>query len=88
MFHYNGLDYVADPTRLPMTPIGEIREMASEIILAKYPLWAQINYANGIYPATEADTMKAAIASVIAESNRCEDIIEAGGTATPNWPTL
>jgi len=65
-----------------------IKAHAAEIILAKYPLWVQINYANGVYPTADADVMKAAIASVIAESNRCEDIIAVGGTPTPNWPTL
>lgn len=70
------------------TPTSFIRAHAAAIILAKYPLWVQINYANGVYPSADADVMKAAIASVIAESNRCEYIIAAGGTPTPNWPVL
>lgn len=68
--------------------LRKVRQQAQDIILAKYPLWAQSNYALGIYPTEDTDAMKTAIASVITESNRCEDIAEAGGAATPNWPTI
>lgn len=68
--------------------IAATRSSAQQIILAKYPLWVQVNYSNGIYPATDADVMRAAIASVIAESNRLEDAITAGTPATPNWPVI
>ena len=78
----------ADEMAKRPTPTSFIRDHAASIILAKYPLWVQANYANGIYPAADADIMKAAIASVITESNRLEDAIAAGTPATPNWPTL
>lgn len=68
--------------------LANIRSKANEIILAKYPLWVQINYANGIYPVASADEMRTKIASVIAESNRCETIITAGGTPVPVWPVI
>ena len=65
-----------------------VRAKAQKVILAKYPLWYQTNCANGVYPAQAASDMATAIASVITESNRCEDLIEAGQPYTPNWPVL
>lgn len=70
------------------SPVYRLRAEAARIILDKYPLWVQANYANGIYPSIDADAMKTAIASVITECNRLEDAITAGTPETPNWPTI
>lgn len=75
----------------PPTPaqiITEINREAQQIILAAYPLWYQANCANGVYPAAIVDAMRAGIASVIAESNRCSDLALAGQPYTAVWPTI
>lgn len=65
-----------------------VRAHAQSLILEKYPLWVQINYANGVYPESGVAAMAADIAAVITESNRLEDAIEAGTPATANWPVI
>lgn len=73
---------------------GMIRTDAQRYILDKYPTWYQDNVANGIYSEAIGDIMRAGIASVIAESNHCEDLVDAALTieevqaVTPNWPAL
>ena len=72
--------------------MATIRTAAQEWIVSVYPLWHQANVAMGIYPAEVGQAAKDWIASVIAESNRCEDLAyaaegHAGIVAiTPNWP--
>jgi len=74
--------------------LAEIRADAKAVIEAKYPVWYQANVANGIYSTVIGDTMKAGITSVITESNRCEDLVDAATTeaeinaVTPVWPVL
>ena len=74
--------------------LASIRANAKRIIEKKYPLWFQANVSNGIYSDAVGDTMKAGIVSVITESNRCEDLVDAATTVeqinavTPNWPVL
>lgn len=74
--------------RVKVNALNAVRATAQAIILAKYPLWVQSNYSLGIYSQPNTDAMKAAIASVITESNRLEDAITAGTPATPNWPVI
>ena len=86
-------DYTGD---LRQRKLEEVRaEAANQIeIVAGYPQWVQNNVANGIYPSAVGDAMKAYIALVITESNRCEDLIEAVETldealaVTPTWPEV
>jgi hypothetical protein len=72
----------------PAQQIEAINREAQQIILAAYPLWYQTNCANGVYPVAVADAMKAGIASVIAESNRCSDLVLAGQPYIAVWPTI
>ncbi len=92
-------DVIANYNTLKMSVIKsdkltKIREDAKTIIESKYPTWYQANVANGIYSEAIGDTMKAGIALVIAESNRCEDLVDSATTeaqinaVTPNWPVL
>ena len=78
----------ADEMARRPTQVLILRAEAQRIILDRYPLWVQANYANGIYPTADADVMRAAIASVVTESNRVEDILLAGGAAFPVWPVI
>ena len=86
-------DYTGD---LRQRKLEDVRVGAANQIevVAGYPQWFQNNVANGIYPSEVGDTMKAYIASVIVESNRCEDLIEAAETLDaaleiqPNWPEV
>jgi len=57
-----------------------IKADAQTIILASYPLWLQANVANGIYGSDVGDPMKAHIANIITESNRCEDLVDIAET--------
>ncbi len=72
--------------------LATIRAAAQGWIVSVYPLWHQANVAMGIYPSDVSQAAKDWIASVIAESNRCEDLAYAAtGHAdiiaiTPNWP--
>lgn len=78
------------PTPPPLSTAEQLARLRGEtgaIITAAYPLWFQANCANGIYPLPVAEKMAAEIAAVIAESNRCEDLIITGQPATPVWPT-
>ena len=84
---WNGTAWVEGGSA-PLLTLSSIRAKASEIILAKYPLWVQVNAATGVYPDPFLTVMTAAIASVITESNRQEDLITAGTQPVPNWPTL
>ena len=89
----NSHDYTGD---LRQRKLEDVRVGAANQIevVAGYPQWFQNNVANGIYPSDVGDTMKAYIASVIVESNRCEDLIEAAETLDaaleiqPNWPEV
>lgn len=71
-----------------------IRDGAQAHILNKYPAWYQNDVALGIYSETIGEVMRTGIASVIAESNRCEDLVDAAVTipevqaVTPVWPVL
>ena len=86
-------DYTGD---LRQRKLEDVRVGAANQIevVAGYPQWFQNNVANGIYPSDIGDTMKTYIASVIVESNRCEDLIEAAETLDaaleiqPNWPEV
>jgi hypothetical protein len=76
--------------------LAAIRAEAKEQIedIAGYPQWVQSNVANGLYPTAVADAMRAHIASVIAESNRCEDIVASAVSiddalaVIPTWPEV
>jgi len=70
---------------------AEAKSQIEEI--AGYTQWFQNNVANGLYTSEVCDTMKGFIAQVIAESNRCEDLIasEAINDALeviPSWPEV
>ena len=76
--------------------ITQIRAEAQSQIedVAGYTQWFQSNVANGLYPSTVGDAMKTYIAQVIAESNRCEDLITSAATINealaviPSWPEV
>jgi hypothetical protein len=76
--------------------LEEVRAGAKEQIeiIAGYPQWYQNNVANGLYPSATGDAMTAYIASVITESNRCEDLVTDAETldealaVTPDWPEV
>ena len=76
--------------------LNRIRAEASRQIeeVAGYPQWFQNNVANGIYPSAVGDAMKAYIANVITESNRCEDLIMSDKNINealeviPAWPEV
>jgi hypothetical protein len=69
-----------------------IRAQAQSVILGQYPLWIQLNCSLGIYASAVTDPMKTHISNVIAESNDCEDDVEAAETVaavravSPTWP--
>jgi hypothetical protein len=69
-----------------------VREQAQTVILGQYPLWMQSNCSLGIYASAVSDPIKAHIANIIAESNTCEDAVEAAETVdavraiSPDWP--
>lgn len=73
----------------------EIRAECEAVNYSYYPIWHQTNVANGIYGADVGDPMKAHIAAVLSESNRCEDLVDAPETDTmekirgivPSWPS-
>lgn len=93
-YYWDGAAWVYDLLLGKAAKLAQIRSDASAIITAKYPLWYQTNVANGVYSEAIGATMKAGIAAVITESNRCEDLVDAATTveeiaaATPNWPAL
>jgi len=73
-----------------------VRLAANGHIEATWPLWRQINADAGIYPPEVKTQKDADIATVITESNRVEDLIDAAtdqtdvdaALATLNWPVL
>jgi len=89
---WTGQEWTADVDAMKAKKLSLIRAGAATVILAKYPDWVQRNVALGLYPEVVGDAMKAAIGSVIAESNRCEDLVELATTAeeidavSPAWP--
>lgn len=93
-YYWEGSVWVYDLPSGKVKRLIEIRSAAAAVILNKYPVWYQTNVATGIYPEAIGDAMKAGIASVIAESNRCEDLVDAAtseaevSAVTPNWPAL
>jgi hypothetical protein len=72
---------------VPATSLTQNKELINAIcqaiILDKFSLIYQANVANGLYP--EAG-MKTWIADMVAESNRCTDLLELNQTAVPAWP--
>jgi hypothetical protein len=74
--------------------LAAIKKQAGDRINSRYPWWVQSNVANGIYPVDVGDTMRDAIASIITESNRCEDLVAASVTPQaaqsiiPSWPEI
>jgi len=93
-YKWNGSAWIYDLPEGKGAKLAKIRTEAETVILAKYPVWYQANVANGIYSESIGNTMKAGITSVIMESNRCEDLVDAATTVeqinavTPNWPVL
>lgn len=94
---------VYDPEDVPVQDEAAARELCLAAIraeakeqieeIAGYPQWFQNNVANGLYPSDVADAMTAYIASVITESNRCEDLVETESiddalSVVPNWPEV
>lgn len=65
-----------------------VREKCQAHILKTYPLWYQSNVALGIYGTPLADKLRDDIASVITESNRCEELIWQGLPYTLNLPVI
>jgi hypothetical protein len=69
-----------------------IRGQCETRILQHYPLWMQVNGANGLDPAEDVTTMTTAIAGMRTESNSCEDDVDDATTlqgirdVTPDWP--
>ncbi len=60
-----------------------INIICQAIILDKFSLIYQANVANGLYPDSG---MKIWIAGMIQASNRCHDLLDTTGDATPAWP--
>jgi len=60
-----------------------INTICQSIILDRFSLIYQANVANGLYPDSG---MKNWIADMIQESNRCHDLLDTTGDATPAWP--
>lgn len=71
-----------------VSDLAAIRTQARNVIEEVYPVWRQSNVALGMYTSEYADQMRADIALVITESNRLEDLIDAGTPGTPNWPII
>lgn len=69
-------DTVADKKTL-------INTICQAIILSRFSIIYQSNVANGLYPDAG---MRTWIAAMIDESNRCHDLLDVTGTATPVWP--
>jgi len=71
-----------------------IRGEAQTLILAKYPLWYQMDCSLGIYPDDVTSEMVDRISSVIAASNTAEAAVDAATTLTdiqlvePIWPDI
>lgn len=68
-------------------PIEEIKAQINttcqSTILAKFSIIHQLDVANGLY----ADNgMKVWIAAMVAESNRCTDLVDLAQPAVPVWP--
>lgn len=63
--------------------IGGLKQSASDIILAAYPLWRQSNALMGVYGTPYLDKMRADIAAVVAESNDAEAMLR-----EPVWPSI
>lgn len=71
-----------------------IRAEAQAIIIAKWPLWRQVNAVGGIYPQATQDEMDADIVSVIEASNTAEAAVTAATTVADveavaaTWPVI
>lgn len=71
-----------------------VKDKANELIVNKWPLWAQNNCALGIYDSATFDQCKADIAAVITASNTAEDAInnavslDAALAVVPAWPVI
>lgn len=69
-----------------------IRDDSRIAIYNKYPIWMQANAANGIYSEDDSAPMLAYISNMVAESNRCEALINSATSVkkvrdvTPEWP--
>ena len=69
-----------------------IRKECETRILSVYPLWMQVNGANGLDLPEDVDPMLDDIADMREESDRCEDLVDAAATlqavrdVTPTWP--
>ena len=97
MVNYTVNDYTAEEmaTRLLSAQTARktaIRGECETKILSVYPLWMQVNGANGLDPLAEVDTMLADIGAMRTESNDCEDLVDAAETLAavraiePTWP--
>lgn len=93
-YYWNGTVWIYDLDKGKTEKLSKIRTDAKMIIEAKYPIWYQTNVANAVYSEAVGIIMKTAIASIITESNRCEDLVDASTTevevdaVTPNWPVF
>jgi hypothetical protein len=69
-----------------------IRGQCETRILQHYPIWMQVNGANGLDPDAAVTTMTTAIAGMRTESNDCEDDVDDATTlqairdVSPTWP--
>jgi hypothetical protein len=77
---YNGVDFQPPPAE-PLTEVKKrklvaIRDQASRLIEAKWPLWRQLNADAGIYPVEVKNQKNKDIVAVIMASNEAEDRVD------------
>lgn len=71
-----------------------IRAQAQDVIVAKWPIWKQINAQSGVYGPDVLQQCTTDIAAVIEASNTAEDAIDAATTpeqaeaVTATWPVI
>ena len=79
-YSYNGVDFQPPPAE-PLTEVKKrklvaIRDQASRLIEAKWPLWRQLNADAGIYPVEVKNQKNKDIVAVIMASNEAEDRVD------------
>jgi hypothetical protein len=60
-----------------------INAICQAIILDRFSVIHQANVANSLYP---DNNMRLWISAMVAESNRCTELIDESRPAVPNWP--
>ena len=69
-----------EPLRL--AKLSEVRSAAQSVILTRFPDWYQRNCALGVYGDAALKKCRDFIIAVVAESDRCEDLIERVSTCS------